>query len=179
MRGRHRHISAGTIAMILFAAVVLCCACWMIAEIRNTDADIGADAQRLAKTIAGMVSATETQSVNAPATAAPVTTAKPQAYATSALQASSQTVSTQPSAAVQPQPTNADTHMISLTIGGEIAFDDDVIAGTYHAAGNEYCLDETLDAIRCHVNADITIALLHALPKMSAANGFEIGRAHV
>ena len=172
MRGRHRRISAGTIAMILFAAVVLCCACWMIAEIRNTDADIGADAQRLAKTIAEMVSATETQSVNAPATAAPAATAKPQAYATSALQASSQTASPQPAAATQPQLTNTDTYMISLTIGGEIAFDDEVIAGTYNAAGNEYCLDETLDAIRSQVNADITIALLHVLPKMSAANDF-------
>ncbi len=170
MRGRHRHISAGTIAMILFAAVVLCCACWMIAEIRNTDTDIGADAQRLAKTIAGMVSATETQPLTAPAIAAPVATAKPQAYATSAQQTSSQTVSTQPPAA-QPQPTSADIRMISLTIGGEIAFDDEIIAGTYHDASNEYCLDETLDAIRSHVNADITIALLHALPKMSAANG--------
>lgn len=61
MRGRHKRISAGTIVMTIAAAIVLFCAIWMILAIRNPNADLSMDAERLVSSIgelaAGVASA--------------------------------------------------------------------------------------------------------------------------
>lgn len=171
MRGRHKRISVGTIVMTLAAAIVLFCAIWMILAIRNPEADLSMDAGRLVSSIGELAAISRPQMTEAPlpgivpATSIPQTTAVPTAQP---VQPS--TVPQQP-AASQPTQAASDIRTLTLTIGGEIAFDSEVVAGTLNAATGQYNLPETLQAIQHEVRADVGIALMHALPGMNEANG--------
>ena len=62
MRGRHKRISAGTIVMTIAAAIVLFCAIWMILAIRNPNADLSMDAERLVSSIGELAAASRPRS---------------------------------------------------------------------------------------------------------------------
>ena len=159
MRGRHKRISAGTIVMTIAAAIVLFCAIWMILAIRNPNADLSMDAERLVSSIGELAAASRPQATAQTMPGLPRQTAAPQMYAA-------------PTAlAAQPTQSASDIRTLTLTVSGEIAFDSDVIAGTLNAAAGQYNLSETLSAIQHEARADAGIALMHRLPSMSAANG--------
>lgn len=171
MRGRHKRISAGTIVMTIAAAIVLFCAIWMILAIRNPNADLSMDAERLVSSIGELAAASRPQATAQTMPGLPRPTAAPQMYAApTALAAQPSAVPQQPAAA-QPTQSASDIRTLTLTVSGEIAFDSDVIAGTLNAAAGQYNLSETLSAIQHEARADAGIALMHRLPSMSAANG--------
>ena len=171
MRGRHKRISAGTIVMTIAAAIVLFCAIWRILAIRNPNADLSMDAERLVSSIGELAAASRPQATAQTMPGLPRQTAAPQMYAApTALAAQPSAVPQQPAAA-QPTQSASDIRTLTLTVSGEIAFDSDVIAGTLNAAAGQYNLSETLSAIQHEARADAGIALMHRLPSMSAANG--------
>ena len=171
MRGRHKRISAGTIVMTIAAAIVLFCAIWMILAIRNPNADLSMDAERLVSSIGELAAASRPQATAQTMPGLPRPTTAPQMYAApTALAAQPSAVPQQPAAA-QPTQSASDIRTLTLTVSGEIAFDSDVIAGTLNAAAGQYNLSETLSAIQHEARADAGIALMHRLPSMSAANG--------
>ncbi len=170
MRGRHKRISAGTIVMTIAAAIVLFCAIWMILAIRSPNADLSMDAERLVSSI-GELAAARPQTTVQTMPGLPRPTAAPQMSAAPTAQAAQPTAVPQQPAAVQTTQPASGIRTLTLTIGGEIAFDSEVIAGTFNAGTGQYNLSETLSAIQHEARADAGVALMHSLPGMSAANG--------
>lgn len=157
--------------MTIAAAIVLFCAIWMILAIRNPNADLSMDAERLVSSIGELAAASRPQATAQTMPGLPRPTTAPQMYAApTALAAQPSAVPQQPAAA-QPTQSASDIRTLTLTVSGEIAFDSDVIAGTLNAAAGQYNLSETLSAIQHEARADAGIALMHRLPSMSAANG--------
>lgn len=171
MRGRHKRISAGTIVMTIAAAIVLFCAIWMILAIRSPNADLSMDAERLVSSIGELAAAARPQATVQTMPGLPRPMAAPQMSAAPTAQAAQPTAVPQQPAAVQTTQPASGIRTLTLTIGGEIAFDSEVIAGTFNAGTGQYNLSETLSAIQHEARADAGIALMHSLPGMSAANG--------
>lgn len=167
MRGRYKRLSAGTIAMTVFAAIVLLCAAGVIVAMRNPNADLSMDAERLASSIVDLAAAVRPEGA-LPTAAAPTP---------SALQSPVPAQTEQPTVAPtmrQPQttvPQAQDMRTLTLTVSGEISFDDAVVSGTYDAQTGEYHLSETLAALHDQLYADANIALLHHITNPNAAAG--------
>ena len=157
--------------MTIAAAIVLFCAIWMILAIRSPNADLSMDAERLVSSIGELAAASRPQATAQTMPGLPRPTAAPQMSAAPTAQAAQPTAVPQQPAAVQTTQPASGIRTLTLTIGGEIAFDSEVIAGTFNAGTGQYNLFETLSAIQHEARADAGIALMHSLPGMSAANG--------
>lgn len=166
MRGRYKRLSAGTIAMTVFAAIVLLCAVGMILTMRNPSDDLSMDAERLVSSIAELAAAARPEGTILPTAGEPTQNVQQSPIA-------AQTA--QPTALPTPQllqsTASQDVRTITLTISGGISFDDAVVSGTRDAQSGEYCLSETLTALHDQLDGDANIALLHNITDPNVANG--------
>lgn len=173
MHRRRKRISFGTIAMVVFTAIVLVCTFAVVIFIRGGDSDLSMDAERLVSSIGELVALTQPdrtadEVVNMNVVLAGVPTAAAsyapvQVESTPVVQTTANAV--QAASTPVPQETAAPVRRsLSMTIGGLISFEGKVIAGTLDRESGKYMLSETLDGISSAVHAHMNIALLNSLP---------------
>lgn len=169
MHRRRKRISIGTVAMVVFTAIVLVCTFAVVVFIRGGDSDLSMDAERLVSSIGELVALTQPDRAADEVVNMNVVVAGPPSSSPVPIEATpfiQTTASVAQSVATPvPQETAAPIRRtLSMTIGGLISFEGKVIAGTLDRESGKYILSETLDGISSAVHAHMNIALLNSLP---------------
>ena len=149
---RRRGWSAGTIAMMIFTAVVLCCTAWAILNIRGGKENLTMDAERLSGSVGALVASL--QSTEAPAVTAMAFTQAPAVMDETAPMITAPPMTAQPAATQAP----GVRRTLTLTVGGAFVPTTRIYNGAMK--GGEYRPGLPFGGIADVLHADINIAML-------------------
>ena len=172
MGRKRKHISIGSVIMLLFAAAVLAITAAVIIRIRGGQDVLTLDAERLTSTISALLSSEGAEQTALPSTNVIIATAQPaeggQQQPMALPTAEAVTRGAADTVTAPPQ----EWRSVTLSIGGLFAPDARLHSGTLNKDTGAYQPQMMMEGISAAVHADVNIALLNDASAASLTEGW-------